>query len=175
MPLKSLELSKRSAEMETENAELRLASPSINGMEPEAADRETKMTEYTAKLQSQLDVMKKRDEALDEEDKAAQLAMAKNADTSRVHCLKCGSSATSGSGPAWLSTSGRGWRCVSCRRNSAEHEYNNTRVRFWTPWLQSANTRWKCCLTGASILALSSPGKAGHGASPNSSKGAGRG
>ena len=35
--------------METENAELRLA---INGMEPDAADRETKMTEYTAKLQS---------------------------------------------------------------------------------------------------------------------------
>ena len=79
MPLKSLELSRRASEMETENAEMRLA---INGMEPDAADRETKMTEYTTKLQEQLDVMKQRDASLDEEDKAAQLAMATNADTS---------------------------------------------------------------------------------------------
>ena len=79
MPLKSLELSRRASEMETENAEMRLA---INGMEPDAADRETKMTEYTTKLQSQLDVMKERDAALDEEDKAAQLAQATNADDS---------------------------------------------------------------------------------------------
>ena len=79
MPLKSLELSRRASEMETENAEMRLA---INGMEPDAADRETKHAEYTAKLQGQLDVMKQRDAALDEEDKAAQLAMATNADTS---------------------------------------------------------------------------------------------
>ena len=79
MPLKSLELSRRASEMETENAEMRLA---INGMEPDAADRETKMNEYNAGLQSQLDVMKERDAALDEEDKAAQLAMATNADTS---------------------------------------------------------------------------------------------
>ena len=79
MPLKSLELSRRSSEMETENAEMRLA---INGMEPDAADRETKMTEYTTKLQEQLDVMKQRDASLDEEDKVAQLAMATNVDTS---------------------------------------------------------------------------------------------
>ena len=78
MPLKSLELSRRASEMETENAEMRLA---INGMEPDAADRETKHAEYTAKLQGQLDVMKQRDAALDEEDKAAQLAMATNVDT----------------------------------------------------------------------------------------------
>ena len=79
MPLKSLELSRRASEMETENAELRLM---INGMEPDATDRETKMNEYNAGLQSQLDVMKQRDAALDEEDKAAQLAMATHADTS---------------------------------------------------------------------------------------------
>ena len=78
MPLKSLELSRRASEMETENAELRLM---INGMEPDATDRETKMNEYNAGLQSQLDVMKQRDSALDEEDKAAQLAMATNVDT----------------------------------------------------------------------------------------------
>ena len=89
--------------METENAELRLA---INGMEPDAADRETKMAEYNAKLQEQLDVMKQRDVVADENDKAIQLAMATNVDTSGFTPQLSASSVSWGSAPASSTTCG---------------------------------------------------------------------
>ena len=77
--IKGHTLSLEASVLATATEEMRLA---INGMEPDAPDRETKMTELLAKQTELVAKMQERDARLDVEDREMQAAMSKSADTS---------------------------------------------------------------------------------------------
>ena len=77
--IKGHTLSLEASVLATATEEMRLA---INGMEPDAPDRETKMTELLAKQTELVAKMQERDVELEKENRDVQLAMANNVDAS---------------------------------------------------------------------------------------------